>query len=122
MGTQFVYKDPVERHEDDFVLHLFVIVSTDPHWSWLRLEIAVNPDGQISCEHSDWHGLAVYRYTPNNTSWTLTFNPRAQPDRMQTFVFNRIEDTHSFINMDSERRYNGVLIPKIVDWDRMWTE
>lgn len=119
MGTQFVYKDPVERHADDFVLHLFVLVSTDPIWSWLRPEIAVNADGQISFEQSDWHGLAVYCYPPGNTSWRLTFNARAQTDRMQTFVFNRIDDTHTFICLDAERRYNGVLIPKIVNWDLM---
>lgn len=118
MGTEYVYKDPVERHEDDFVLHLFALVNTAPAWNWMRVEIAVNGDGQISYEHSDWHGLAVYCFTPGHTSWRLTFNPRGQPDEMQTLLFERIEDTHAFIcTSDDERRFSAVLIPKIVDWD-----
>ena len=117
MESRFVLKEPVERTANDFVLHLFALVTTDPLWFWMRAEIAVNQDGQISFEHSDWHGLAVYCYTPGNTSWRLTFNTRAQTDRMQTILFNRIDDTHSFISMDNERQFNGVLIPKIVNWD-----
>ena len=117
MGTRYVYKDPVERTDNDFVLHLFALVSTDPHWSWMRPDIAVNRDGQISFDGGDWHGLAAYDPTPGTTSWRMTFNARAQPDRMQTFVFERIEDTHAFICLVDERRYNGILIPKIVDWD-----
>ena len=117
MGTRYKYKDPVERGDNDFVLHLFALCSTDPLWSWLRPEIAVNADGQISCDFSDWHGLAAYNPTPGATSWHLTFSYRADPGRMQTWVFERIEDTHCFINIVDERRYNGILIPKIVDWD-----
>ena len=117
MVTKYVYKDPVERTDNDFVVHLFVLVSTDPIWSWMRPDVAVNHDGQISFDGGDWHGLAAYDFTPGKTSWTMTFNARAQPDRMQTFVFERIEDTHAFICLVDERRYNGILIPKIVDWD-----
>ena len=90
-----VYKDAKERTDDDHILHLFVLISCDPVWSWLRPEIAVNGDGQISYVGSDWHGLAVYCFTPGNTSWRLTFNARAVTERMQTFLFKRIEDTHT---------------------------
>ena len=98
------------------VKHYFVLLSLSPHWIWLRPEIAVNKFGQISYEGSDWHGLAVYCFTPGNTSWRLTFNARAILERMQTFLFERIEDTHTFICLCDERRFNVVLIPKIVEW------
>ena len=117
MGTQYVYTEPVERTDDDLVLHLFALINTAPAWSWMRDDIAVNGDGQISYAGSDWHGLAVFCFTPCANSWRLTFNPRAQPDRMQTLLFERIEDTHAFICSCDERRFNAVLIPKIVDWD-----
>ena len=121
MGTSYVFKDPVERLDNDFVLHSFFIVSTDPLWYWLRPDIDVNQAGQISCNGSDWHGLAAYDPTPGSTSWRMTFNPRAQLDRMHTLIFVRIEDTHAFICLDEERRYNGVLIPKIRDPDEWST-
>ena len=53
MESRFVLKEPVERTANDFVLHLFALVTTDPLWFWMRAEIAVNQDGQISFEHSD---------------------------------------------------------------------
>ena len=35
--------------------------------------------------------------------------------KMMAYVFKRIEDTHTFLCMDEERRFNAVLIPKIVE-------
>ena len=92
------------------LLHLLI-----PHWIWFQPEIAVNRDGQISFEGSDWHGAALYFPSMHPQHWSMTFDWKADVNKMRTYVFQRVMHTSSFLCTEEDSLFMALLLPHISD-------
>ena len=104
-----------ERTDACEVQHYFMLLSLRPHWIWLRPEIAVNKYGQISYNGSDWHGVGYHSSTRRPEHWMMTFDSRASLSNMKTYLFERVENTSTFLCTcaDNGDQFWGLLVPKI---------
>ena len=92
--------------------HLFIHLCVHPAWIATRPTIAVNKHLQISYNGSSWHGSAVYRFTENGGEWEMTFNYKADVNKMKTVLFTEIKHTTAFLHLNLENKdYNALLIP-----------
>ena len=111
------YKVPTVRTSTCNATHRFLLLNLRPHWIWLRPELAVNRLGQISYEGSDWHGRAVYSPNTHPQQWSMTFHSHANTKKMRTFLFESVENTDTFLCIDSEIMFLGLIVPQqIRDW------
>ena len=106
---------PTERTNACDVSHSFVLLNLRPQWIWFRPEIAVNRLGNIIYDGSDWHGLALYCPTTHPQQWSMTFHSGADVTKMQTYLFERVQDTSTFLCTENEHTatFPGLLLPKI---------
>ena len=94
------------------VKHIFIHLSTHPAWITGRPTIAVNKLLQISYNGSPWHGSAIYRVTAEGAEWEMTFNYKADVDKMKTVLFTELQHTTTFLHLNKENKgYNALLIP-----------
>ena len=94
------------------IKHMFIHLSLHPAWITNRPTIAVNKLLQISYDGSSWHGSAIYRVTGDGGQWEMTFNYKADVDKMKTVLFNELQHTTSFLHLNKENKgYNALLIP-----------
>ena len=94
------------------IKHKFLHLSTHPAWITIRPTIAVNKLLQISYDGSDWHGSAIYRVTADGAEWEMTFNYKADVDKMKTVLFTELQHTTTFLHLNKENKgYNALLIP-----------
>ena len=94
------------------VKHIFIHLSTHPAWITKRPTIAVNKLLQISYDGSSWHGSAIYRVTEDGAEWEMTFNYKADVNKMKTVLFKEMQHTTSFLHLNTENKgYNALLIP-----------
>ena len=86
----------------------------DPKWIAKRSTICVNKHLQISYDGGDWHGSALYIYTENGGEWNMTFNWKADVERMKTVRFTSLPNTNTFLHLNEEdKRFNALLIPYV---------
>ena len=96
----------------DEIKHQFVHLSLHPNWITLRPTIAVNKFLQISYDGSRWHGSACYTCTDEGGQWEMTFNYKADVNKLKTVVFSELQHTTSFLHLNKENKgYNALLIP-----------
>jgi len=93
------------------VKHIFIHLSTHPAWITSRPTIAVNKLLQISYNGSPWHGSAIYRVTAEGAEWEMTFNYKADVDKMKTVLFTELKHTTTFLHLNENKGYNALLIP-----------
>ena len=96
----------------DELKHPFVHLSLHPNWITLRPTIAVNRFLQISYDSSSLHGSAVYTCIEEGGQWEMTFNYKADVDKMKTVLFSELQHTTSFLHLNTENKgYNALLTP-----------
>ena len=94
------------------IKHMFIHLSLHPAWIANRPTIAVNKLLQISYDGSSWHGSAIYRCTEDGGQWEMTFNHKADVDKMKTVLFTELQHTTSFLHLNKENKgYNALLTP-----------
>jgi hypothetical protein len=94
------------------IKHMFIHLSLHPAWITNRPTIAVNKLLQISYDGSSWHGSAIYRVTEDGAEWEMTFNYKADVDKMKTVLFTELQHTTTFLHLNKENKgYNALLIP-----------
>ena len=108
--------DPKDRTVYDEVFevvkHRYIYLSLHVCWINIRPMISVNKFLQISVDGSPWHGSALYRVTAEGAEWEMTFNYKADVDKMKTVLFTELQHTTTFLHLNKENKgYNALLIP-----------
>ena len=94
------------------IKHQFLMLNLHPSWIASRPVLAVNKLLQISYNGSPWHGSAIYRVTAEGAEWEMTFNYKADVDKMKTVLFTELQHTTTFLHLNKENKgYNALLIP-----------
>ena len=94
------------------IKYQFLHLSVHPPWFSFRPLLLVNTLCQISYDGSDWHGSAIYRVTADGAEWEMTFNYKADVDKMKTVLFTELQHTTTFLHLNKENKgYNALLIP-----------
>ena len=93
------------------IKHQFLMLNLHPNWIALRPVLAVNKLLQISYNGSPWHGSAIYRVTAEGAEWEMTFNYKADVDKMKTVLFTELKHTTTFLHLNENKGYNALLIP-----------
>ena len=93
--------------------HRFVHVRLAASWLSYRLNIDVNELLQVSVDGGDWHGAAdFYNDDDGRGCWKLSFHYKADTSLLKTTVYQRIQETGTYLSIESEtsNHWNSMLI------------